>query len=792
MLYDTLTYNGVEKPFLDWGFGAGSVKDKLVDRAADEFSGTIVNASIGTEQTTPTFPFEAQIVVRVNRSVGSSSPNGSLQGAPVCFTGGTISFQGKRVGQPLKASSSGQGVSYKFKGAWYDLENTQYIQSFIGGNNVTYYIPETVLNSFVQYFNSGGIEKYWGNISCGDQIQAILQTLLDTYALQGLPAPFQFVGHDVGSTPTATFNLGLNAVYYSWPMTGTPTISRSLFSLYFPTHITKPISCADSVIKCLELSPRASVWFDYRTMPPTLNITMPEDKPSVVYPLWDGITHKSLSISRRDDLVARAVRIIYRITNTVDRGDGKGAQQYIDYAVDKWGKNGWNNGQDPDVGLRVFNELIDLQGMSSNYVKAFLYTSPVYSATGKNAAITGGGIGDHLLRRNWWTSKDGGEDAKLKDYRFRFQDAAGVSGTGPTTLPGGTLVAGTTLPDAVITETVSNSDGTTTEMTWTVAQLAAAGFCDKYGNAVINRVVQGTVANWMVRNDGQAVVSKKVRLTAQATCCEYNIIGSGEDDITTGKRGAVHQPKQFHSNIIITNAASGNYSALQSSEGGEFYFLGAGGIAQYLYQHMAAKQYDGDAVHVGAAFPDSADAKFLTLGNALNLSNGAAEWATMNAQIQSIERDYFHHVQTVQIGVAKHLNADQLFSLTNMWHWRRNWYNPLMRAGQSGSASGQQIAHDTGQANTTSGLGDQGARQFLDYTTPPSSDYTKDGKVGGAINNDPALVTKMLQATTPTPVDPNVDPKIVQPIELIVTCGNGQGGFAPVMAGGIYTKPVTT
>ena len=131
--------------------------------------------------------------------------------------------------------------------------------------------------------------------------------------------------------------------------------------------------------------------------------------------------------------------------------------------------------------------------------------------------------------------------------------------------------------------------------------------------------------------------------------------------------------------VVLTNLPSGRYQTLASYTPGELYVIGAGGIAEYIFKHLNSPQYDGDAVHVAANFANIGASNYVDLGCVLNLSGGAAEWTTMNAQIQSIEEDFFAKTTTVQIGVAKHLNSGQLSSMLNMWHSRRTWYNTGIR-----------------------------------------------------------------------------------------------------------------
>ena len=88
----------------------------------------------------------------------------------------------------MKASGRSQGVSYEFQGPWHDLDITQYLQTFKG--QTTNYNPgEVVLNTAAfPAISTAGLRF----ISVGDQIQAILQFVLDSYAALSLPAPFQY------------------------------------------------------------------------------------------------------------------------------------------------------------------------------------------------------------------------------------------------------------------------------------------------------------------------------------------------------------------------------------------------------------------------------------------------------------------------------------------------------------------------------------------------------------------------------------------------------------------------
>lgn len=701
MTYDTLTYAGSERKFSDWGFGS-NVRGRKVNQSTDDFNATIHGVSIAAEAAAPTFPFEAQVVVQVNRT--------SITGLPNSFSGGTVKFQGKRVGQPARASAGGNGATYKFLGPWYDLENTHYLQLFTGGTGAgnakaTYLVAETVLNV------STAVATGQVYISVGDQIQAVLQWLLDQYAAQGLAAPFQYVGRAL-NTGVIDLNKTLNV--YNYSLSAGNTISTSLYSVFLPSYITKPLMCADALTKQAELFPRMCYWFDHSTVPPTFHATLPEDKRSVTLPLFDSKTHESISIGRRDDLRVRAVVIVYRITDSAD------GTPVVGYAVDKWGPNGSNSALDPSTGLRVVCELIDLQGTSETHSSGSLDCEPLAFA------------GTQDVKRAWWASKRGGSVAKFEDLRCRFQDQNGIQtqimDVSNINEYGGIYYAS------------SGKDSTG------VAVSANQEFTEADYNFYIYRLVRGTHCPWMV-TDGVAVRSVKVKVQTRATYCTYHTVGSSDTD-KSGVRGSVSVQEDIHTNIELTNGPTGAYSSITSFTAGESYIIGVGGIAQYLFNHLNAYQYDGDAVHVGAAFADAGSSLAVDPGCALNLSGGAAEWATMQAQVQSIEEDYFHHQTTVQIGVAKHLNAGQLSSILNMWRNRRPWYNPLLRTNQSLSNGGSvDMPVTAGNSDGVPGLVAGGGHTLIDYQTPPSdvgsAFYSVQGAFNSVVTNDPVRMTKV-------------------------------------------------
>jgi hypothetical protein len=691
-LYDTLTYAGSEKSFAAWGFSYDTT-DELGNQKADVFTATIVGADISAEGDSPTFPFEAPIIVRTNRTSSTGDTNS--------FSGGSITFSGKRVGNPAKCTGKYEGVTYKFQGSWYDLSNTHFLQVFYGesddGDNVSYLLPELVLNSSTAV-TSGQIL-----ISVGDQIQAILQWLLDQYAAQGFSAPYQYIGRALDA---GAINLNSTDEVYDYLVNeSTTTIDYSLFALFLPSYIAKPMTCADAIQKCLQFSPRVTCSFDYSTSPPTFHAALVDTMTPVSLPLFDGVSHTSVNIQVRDDLLVRCVNIMYRSTYQVN-----GVTE-VQYELDKWGPNGSNSSLDPDSGLRVVNEVVDLSGGSITTTTGHLDCEPVLAT-----ADSGGTSQD--LKRDWWASSRGGSQSKLLTTAVRFMDADGD----PTSIPDATIWDTTVTPNVALS----------------TADLIAYGLCNAAGELLLNRLVSGTMHKWMRNTDGSVVVKKKVRISALMTFAEFDYPSSATDPDTDTTQTVLRRinSEMHHADIVVTNGLTGAYSTVSNETPGEAYIIGAGGIAQYLYNHLNVLQYEGDYAKVEVVFGTEA-----TLRNAINFSGGATAWTTMKAQPQSIRRHYGKKTTEVQIGVAKHLNSGQLSALLNMWRYRRPWYNPQLRTEpDQNTTSNVDQALDTGNANSPAGLVNTQQSGVFSYSTPPDPTTSTPGVISAGIIHKPDLL----------------------------------------------------
>ncbi len=164
------------------------------------------------------------------------------------------------------------------------------------------------------------------------------------------------------------------------------------------------------------------------------------------------------------------------------------------------------------------------------------------------------------------------------------------------------------------------------------------------------------------------VLAVKCKVETQMTYAHYDAVSASStpDTDTAGNKTHVYNSAEKHAVITVTNGVSGTYATIGAFTEGESFIQGNGGIAQYLFTMMSVLQYEGEYVKVESSFANN-----ISLLNRLNLAGGRAEWAGMNAQIQDIEENWGRKETRVRVGVSKHLSADQLSALLNMWRFRR-------------------------------------------------------------------------------------------------------------------------
>ena len=598
LTYTTLEYSGLEQTLADWGLEEASCTLKVVNNGIDTFRAGMPKANLFDD---PVFPFEGQIIIRTGRASGDGS-DGS-------FSGGLIEFTGKRMLHVLDGRPEFEGVYYNFGGPGYDVANTGYQQPsnwFLGFDADVPTLAGQLSSDVVLFYVftlTDGVPAFT-RITTGGQINLTLQHVLDMYSAQGLGAPFQIGTIDVN----------------------VPLMPYALLD----------VKCSEVIEYCLRPSPDARLWFDYTTSPPTANVTSRANCTPVTKALADGVSHESLQITRRDDLVARSVVIFFKETNRVDN------TSWIQKVSQKYGPNGLNSGLDPDGGLRVVVNTCDVQGFSVSDVYGQLSTLAVANT------------------RAFW---------------------------------------GVIVPEFASTRirnlTLSNLQAK--DETGTAVDLGS------YPNVLMDG---SSICPWMTLSDSTPVVGKRVTLTADASYKEFDVEGTGGDP-TTATNGIFlgwYARKQITWRGTLTNGVTGDYSALASASWADSIPTN---IAQLVYQSLATPQFEGPVTFVQREISGG-----LNMGNVLNLSGGRAEWLAMNAQIESIVKEFGTGRITVDIGPQQYLRAAGLTALFLMNRYRRTFSNPQMRANALSSSSNNSVTlgGNAPKENTNVGLPE---RQFL-------------------------------------------------------------------------------
>lgn len=599
----TLEYDGDELALWEWGFTLDSVQARHVNLAASSVTGFVPGASVSDD---PLFAFEGKVIIRTNRS-----------GSGTSWSGGYVVFIGYAMSPQAAQDGSGAGVMYEFQNAWYLLENMCFEMRYASYNTSGSALEYKYLSEIQLFTKLDGSELLQPQDS-GEQIEEILDYASDRAVEAGFAQPYI-----IGTIDPA---------------------------IEFPSYQAREMMCAAAILKCLELSPDVSSWWDYTTTlgsgpavpTPTVHFYSRASRTSKSLALFtaqgnnDG-AFKGLNIVPRHDLLVRSVNIQYKITGSADgnvwilRGDSQ---------RDKYGPNGANHASDPDKGLRVLRQTIDLQGAQTSSVS----TDITCVAVDANHAT-------EATRLAWWKKK----------VQWLNSDK----------------ISGLAIP---ATATIKDDTGATISLA-----------------TYPNELTRGQIANWT------GFVQKWVTITGKATFNKY-VSAAAATAATANLADEKAIEKELSVRILITDGTTGVYSTTASFIGGEDIPTG---IAQAVYTSLATLQYQGQDIRLQETIMNAAGTGPLVhLGHKLNLTGGRAAWTTMNAQIQSINEHYGRGETRISFGPARHISAGDLAAMFQWNRLRRYWENPRLREtadiGDGGSAT---LGEDVPKENTSAGSG---------------------------------------------------------------------------------------
>ena len=616
----TISYLGVEKSAAEWGLTA-EPRIRTRDRSPTSFSFRMAGAS-------PTdaipFPFKAQVTIKQNRTYAAGA-----------WTGTGFVFIGWQTTQHGQKSGPRRGVNLVFQDVLWLLQNTTFQQiwkanSYSGGGGITT-VDQPVSRCVLFMDITSYVATPWSIKSVQWQLTEIIN-----YA----------AGCKYNGTDYIPITVGM-VDYSGW---------------YINYYHCRAISCWDALIKCLEPVPDAKLWVDNSSGSPVLHIRTRAAIAALAAPTTTaagpitlpyegadayGRRHLGSELTPRYDLVPPQVVIQYQIANTID---GRSAPGYLNDV--------YPPGSDGKVAFGMVVP-IDLSG---------------YSATTMSGQLDGEAMecvgGTQASKRAWWASKRGGEQAKLADYRTRFQDANG---------------AAVTIGDATVTDD--------------------AGAAINLANYPC-RLVKGSHHAWM-NSGGTPINCIRAHVRVKVQCAEYDVVGStpAEND-TNGNVIRKSTSHELHCHITLTNSPAGvttyngvTYEAVAESP--------ATNLAQNIYAARQALDYDGtheivDAGIVGTRIPLQ---QIIGHWNVLNLSGGDAAWASANMTIAGTDIDLMTNHQRIDIGPAKHLSPQDWNEMLQFFRSRRVFIAAGVRAtGYGNSSANVDMARHTPDANTVAGL----------------------------------------------------------------------------------------
>lgn len=343
----TLTYNGTEKSLADWGFALDSWKTTHPNLATGTCGGLIPDDSLLEK---PLFAFEAKVVIRRCRTFTGGA-----------FTGGYVAFIGYAMAPQRSYYGESYATRWDFVNAWYFFENIPF-QQYRATKNLTTGALEYKPLSKLLLFRKLSPTYELVTLNSGEQITEVLNHA-NTQALAAGATTILLVGTQDSAIP-------------------------------FSSYESREIMCAEVILKALQLSPEIVCHFDYTTTSggqpvPTIHFKARANLTPLALAIANGIDHRGLDISPRHDLVTRGVNLLYEITGSY------GGNQWVSYVPDKYGPHGANSPLDPDGGLRVLLQTLELQGTITNLVECRgIVASPVNAAHATTAT-----------RLAWWQKK---------------------------------------------------------------------------------------------------------------------------------------------------------------------------------------------------------------------------------------------------------------------------------------------------------------------------------------------------------------------------------------------------
>jgi hypothetical protein len=640
MLYTTLTYAGVEKSLADWGISTWS--RTVQNQANDDFNFTIPTPMDGSD----IFPYGANIIIKINRiasavnPINPTLPNSLSLTSDLSYSGGAQWFWGYCVDNNRTGDPGSESFNYRFAGPYEFFFDRLIFQKLYltwnGTKQIADYQSDVILGLSLTLLTGAG-DTVQGTtatnlMSIAQQVKEICMYAQADSAYQqannGLswPGTVQFqcdaltaaidgINWDLLQTPSANVLIPDYAGAGLSGKTSASALPAGSYMLRCPLDAVNAITCAEAMRRQLQwLGGIGSpvVWTDHSQTPPQLHIAT-RDQLTAKSLALSGITVKN-KIKRRTDLIPAAVHFKYKVAGTY-LGQSYGVI-INDVAAHVGGVL--------VEGIGQLGALTNLAGtaLSSGNQIALMAAAKTATAVVQTFDFQGDRINAASCKITTDTlnlADPVGGGAPLAYWQLLFPEFANVSNL--------------RFFDAV-------------NCPVTIKNAATGAAIDP--TVFVNRVTDGQVAPWMLASTStpaNPVGGQTVKATITARFA-YQERAQGANAVNSSTVG--YHEKNI--TVTLTTLGSGTYYSSPSMAYGEPVPCG---LAGYILALETIPQYEGSILVQETEISD-----VCPLGNALNITGGLAEWATMNVCLQSVR--YSDNGQTeISFGPARHLGPAQ-------------------------------------------------------------------------------------------------------------------------------------
>lgn len=640
MLYTTLTCNGVEKSLADWG--VSTWYRTVQNQANDEWLCVIPTPMDGID----IFPYGTNIIIKINRVASAANPINptlptSLTLSPgLSYSGGAQWFWGYCVDNNRVGDPGSESFNYKFVGPYqffFERLIFQKLQlTWNGTKQIADYQSDVILGMSLTTLTGTG-DTVQGTtatnlMSIAQQVKEICMYAQADSAYQqannglGWPGTAQFqcdqltteidgVNWDLLQNPSANVLITDFAGTALTGKTSASALPAGSYLLRCPLDAVNAITCAEAMRRQLQwLGGIGSpvVWTDHSQTPPQLHIAT-RDQLTAKSLALAGITVKN-KIKKRTDLIPAAVHFKYKIAGSYL------GQPYSVIINDVAAYIG-------GVLVEGIGQLGALTSLNNTALSGTVQGQLMAAAKTATAVVqTFDFQGDQVNAAS----------CKITTAALNLADPAG----------GGSSAAfwQSLFPELANVASLRFFDPTHCPVN--VKNAATGATVDP--SVYVNRVTDGQVASWMLAGTStpaNPVGGKTVKATLTARFA-YQEQAQGAQTVNSSTVG--YHEKNI--TVTLTTLASGTYYSSPSVAYGEPIPYG---LAGYILALENIPQYEGSVLIQEQEISD-----VCPLGNLLNITGGLAEWAGMNALLQSVR--YNDNGQTeITFGPAGHLGPAQ-------------------------------------------------------------------------------------------------------------------------------------